>query len=89
MQEFIADSLTSKTVTLTTDELGKIWDLIEKHIRLEEKTVELANEAMEALKGKKMLVQEYLLSYLLADEEKHNKVLNDLEKVKAGAYPYA
>lgn len=89
VQEFIADSLTAKTVTLSTDELGKIWDMIEKHIKLEEKTVELANEAIEAMKGKKMLVQEYLLNYLLEDEKKHNKILNDLEKIKAGAYPYA
>jgi hypothetical protein len=63
--------------------------LIEKHIKLEEKTVELARESLEALKGKKMLVQEYLLNYLLEDENKHNKILENLEKIKAGMYPYA
>jgi hypothetical protein len=89
VQEFIADSLTRKTVVLSTDELAKIWDMIEKHIKLEEKTVELADEALEALKGKKMLVQEYLLRYLLEDEKKHNKILADLEKIKADSYPYA
>ena len=89
VQEFIADSLESKTVVLSPDELAQVWDMIEKHIKLEEKTVELANEALEALKGRKMLVQEYLLNYLLEDENKHNKILENLEKIKAGMYPYA
>ena len=88
IQELIADSLESKTVTLTPDELAAVWDLIEKHIELEKKTVELANEALSALKGRKMVVQEYLLDYLLIDEEKHNKVLESLETIKKGMYPY-
>ena len=88
IQELIADSLETKTVTLTPDELGKVWGLIEKHIELEKKTVEYANEALAALKGKKMVVQEYLLEYLLIDEQKHNKVLESLETIKKGMYPY-
>ncbi|MBW1873760.1 MAG: hypothetical protein JRJ19_16985, partial [Deltaproteobacteria bacterium] len=60
----------------------------EKHIELEKKTVQFANEALAALKGKKMVVQEYLLDYLLIDEEKHNKVLKSLETIKKGMYPY-
>nr|MBN2276185.1 hypothetical protein [candidate division Zixibacteria bacterium] len=89
VQEFIADSLTTKTVAFSTDELGEVWDMIEKHIQLEEKTMELAKESLGALKGKKMLVQEYLLNYLMEDEAKHNKILGHLEKIKKGAYPYA
>lgn len=88
IQELISDSLSSKAITLTPDELADVWDLIEKHIRLEEKTVEYANEALAALKGKKMVVQEYLLNYLLIDEQKHNTVLESLETIKKGMYPY-
>jgi hypothetical protein len=88
VQELIADSLESKTIALNPDELGKVWDMIEKHIKLEEKTVELATEALEALKGKKMVVQEYLLDYLLIDENKHNKILETLGTIKKGMYPY-
>ncbi|RKX26253.1 MAG: hypothetical protein DRP45_04030 [Candidatus Zixiibacteriota bacterium] len=88
IQELIADSLETKTITLSPDELDKVWDLIDKHIELEKKTVEFANEALAALKGKKMVVQEYLLDYLLTDEEKHNKVLATLETIKKGMYPY-
>jgi hypothetical protein len=88
IQELIADSLETKAVTLTPDELAAVWDLIERHIKLEQKTVELANEALDALKGKKMVVQEYLLDYLLIDEQKHNKVLETLATIKKGMYPY-
>ncbi len=88
VQGMIADSLESKTITLTPDELGQVWDMIEKHIVLEKKTVELAEEALTALKGKKMVVQEYLLNYLLIDENKHNKILETLSTIKKGMYPY-
>ena len=88
VQEMIADSLETKTVTLTPDDLGEVWEMIEKHIELEKKTVELAEEALENLKGKKMVVQEYLLHYLLEDEKKHNLVLDQLGIIKKGMYPY-
>jgi hypothetical protein len=89
VQELIADSLETKTITLTPDELGEIWGMIEDHIKLEKKSVEVAKEALDALKGKKMLVQEYLINYLLMDEEKHNKVLEHFDSIKKGMYPYA
>ncbi|MBU0982900.1 MAG: hypothetical protein KKA42_03455 [candidate division Zixibacteria bacterium] len=88
VQELIADSLESKTLTLNPDELVEVWDMIEKHIALEKKTVEFANAALKALKGKKMVVQEYLLQYLLVDENKHNEILDSLETIKRGMYPY-
>ena len=88
IQDMIANSLEKGTITITPDELASVWDMIEKHIRLEEKTVELANEAKKALEGKKMVVQEYLIDYLLIDEQKHNKILETLETIKKGMYPY-
>ncbi len=88
VQELIADSLTTKTITLTPEEIGEVWDLVEKHIALEKKTVQLAHEALETIKGKKMMVQEYLLHYLLVDEEKHNDVLEKMRMIKEKMYPY-
>jgi hypothetical protein len=88
VQELIADSLSSKAISLTPEELEKVWDLIEKHIRLERQTVGLAEESLAALKGKRMVVQEYLLRYLLEDENKHNHMLDLLALIKKGMYPY-
>ena len=45
-------------------------------------------EALGALKGRKMLVQEYLLEYLREDERKHDALLEALQKIKQGMYPY-
>jgi hypothetical protein len=88
VQELIADSLTTKALTLTPEELADVWDMIEKHIELEKKTVEMAEEALGALEGKKMVVQEYLLQYLMEDENKHNHILDSLATIKKGMYPY-
>ncbi|MBD3298577.1 MAG: hypothetical protein GF341_07985 [candidate division Zixibacteria bacterium] len=88
VQGFIADSLSKGTVTLRPEDLEDVWDLIEEHIELERKTVEYAEKSLAALKGKKMVVQEYLLQYLLTDEEKHNAILDQLETIKKGMYPY-
>jgi len=88
IQGWIADSLTGKTVALSPDELADVWDMIELHIEVEKKAIEFAREALASLKGKKMAVQEYLLNYLLADEEKHDKMLRELEGIKQGMYPY-
>ena len=88
VQDLIADSLSAKALSLTPDELADVWGMIEKHIEIEKKTVELAEEALAALKGKKMVVQEYLLQYLLEDENKHNHILESLATIKKGMYPY-
>ena len=82
VQGFIADSLEKKAIVFSTEELGNVWEMIEHHIKLEKETVRLAHESLEALQGKKMLIQEYLINYLLEDEEKHNTILEKLDKNK-------
>ena len=89
VQEMIADSLTTKAITVSPDELGKVWKGIEKHIEIEKQTIALAKESLAALEGKKgMVVQAYLLEYLTVDEEKHDAILEKLESIKKGMYPY-
>lgn len=90
VQEMIADSLESKVMTLTPEEVGNVWDMIEKHIETEKETVRLAKESIAATEGKKgLLVQRYLLDFLLIDEEKHDALLENLAAVKKDMYPYA
>ena len=88
VQALIVSSLEEKSLTLSTDEMADVWDMVEKHIQLEKKTIELAKEALDVIKDEKMVIQEYLLNYLMIDEEKHNTILAALEKIKAGMYPY-
>ncbi|MFC2039406.1 hypothetical protein ACFLST_01275 [Chloroflexota bacterium] len=87
VQEFIADSIERRAVSLTPDELGQVWDMIEKHIDIEKKSVELAEQAVAAVKNQQgMIVQEYLINYLLTDEKKHNEFLSHLDDIKKGIY---
>jgi len=88
IQQMIIDSLTQQPVSLTPEELGDIWSKIEAHLEIENRTIELAKEACTALKKKQMVTQEYLIHYLLEDEEKHKNMLENLNKIKKGMYPY-
>ena len=88
VQELIASSIEKKSVTLTPDELGEVWSSIRKHIKMEKDMVGYVRETLEQIKGRKMLVQEYLLHYLKADEVKHDYLLAALENIKKGMYPY-
>jgi len=88
VQEWIADSLQDKTVSLTPEEIGEVWKLIEHHIEIEKKSVEIAERSIASLRGKSMVIQSYLLEYMLEDEKKHNNLLNNLEKIKKGMHPY-
>jgi len=87
VQQWIADSLESKTVSLTPDELNKVWGLIERHTEIEKVMIGIVHDALNALKGKKMYLQEYLLKYLQEDEIKHTGLLSSLEGLKKGMLP--
>lgn len=86
IQQMIIDSFDKQSLTVSPDDLVEIWDSIEKHIALERRTIELANEALESLKGSRNVVAQYLIEYLLEDESKHNKILDNLESIKKGMY---
>lgn len=86
VQQFLIDTLTKQAVTFTPEELAQVWDDIEAHITLERETIELAKE----LRRKAFSpVQKVILDYLLMDEEKHERLLDELELFKKGMYPYA
>jgi hypothetical protein len=90
VQEWIAETLAGKrVVSLTPDELGDVWGMVEEHIKIEKKTQELAQESLDSIQGAKgMLVQAYLLEYLLEDEKKHISLLERLANIQKGMYPY-
>jgi len=86
IQQLIIDSFEKQAITLTPEELGDVWEMIEKHIELEKETIRLAEESR---KNSKNFVVRYLLGYLMTDEQKHNEILAQMEDVKSGMYPYA
>lgn len=87
VQQLIIDSLAEGAVAVPVEQLVEVWDAIEEHIRIEKRTIEMAQASLAAIEGTHNVVQQYLLSYLLADEEKHDKLLADLELIKRKMYP--
>lgn len=87
VQQLIADSIEKKAINIDYRQLGKVWSDVEEHIKLEKKTIQYANQALKALEGTKNPIQLYFLEYLKADEEKHDRLLENLNAVKRKMYP--
>ena len=85
VQQLIIDHFETKPITMDPEELANFWDLVEEHDAIEKKTIKLAEKALEDTPSP---IAAYLLDYLLTDEKKHDKLLEELEKIKKGMYPY-
>ena len=86
VQQLLLDGLTKEAFSVTPEEVAAIWDKLEEHDELEKETISMAHEAR---KNSNQLFVRFFLGYLLADEEKHHRMLENLEDVKRGLYPYA
>ncbi len=82
----IIENALGGTISLTPEELGDISELLDAHLKLEKNSVHLAEEEYE---NSRHFVVRHLLSYLLEDERKHVKLLNQLSDFKRHLYPYA
>jgi hypothetical protein len=87
IEGWIADSLGSKAASLTYDELQAVWNLVEHHVEIEKRMVGIVEKTLDSLKGSRLVLQEYLLNYLLEDETKHTNLLKGLEGIKKGLLP--
>jgi hypothetical protein len=85
VQQFIIDSLTREAASLTPDELSEIWNKIEEHDEMERDVINMAKNLKEKAWSP---IHKHLLDYLLADEVKHDKLLEQLGELKKGMYPY-
>jgi len=83
--KLIRDSLTKEALHLTPDELVDIWDLVDGYHKIEHKSVDIAQEA---IRDSRLFEIRYLLTYLLEDESKHLKLLNQLDDFKRSLFPY-
>jgi hypothetical protein len=85
VQQFIIDSLTREAASLTPEELSEIWNKIEEHDEMERQVIEMAKDLKEKAWSP---IHKHLLDYLLTDEAKHDKLLEQLGELKKGMYPY-
>jgi hypothetical protein len=86
VQQVMLDSMEKQAISLTPEELGQIWESIVHHAEMEKETLALAEKAR---KNCRLFVLRHLLTYLIEDERKHDRLLAQLESFKKGIYPYA
>ena len=79
VQQLIIDSLESEVVGMEAADVALIKDQLHVHLEMEKETVRLALENLEALAGKDLIVQEFLMEFLRRDEEKHRDLLTALD----------
>ena len=79
MQQMLIDSLTKEPFILSPDDLSSLSDGLNKHLAAEARSLELADEA---LNNCELFVTRYILSYLIADEQKHHSLLGKLNELK-------
>jgi rubrerythrin len=81
VQQFLIDSLTKENVTLSREDVTDIWEQIEAHDRMERKTIEIAKQLRDQAWSP---IHKQLLDYLVTDEEKHDRILEQLDQIKQG-----
>ena len=86
VQQVLLDSLEKQAFSLSPEELGDIWEMVEQHAEMEKATIELAEKARSNCR---LFAQRHLLTYLIEDEKKHDRLLSQLEDFKRNIYPYA
>ena len=85
VQQFLIDGLTKEAFALNIEEVARVWEKLEEHDKLEEEAIAMANRARRKTSS---VVVRYFLNYLLADEEKHHRMLDNLKDIKRNLYPY-
>lgn len=88
LQEFVISSLEKQPVTLSLDEVGEVIELIREHTRIKTEMIEKVEQMLGQTKDKSLRIQEFLLKTLVADEKKHKEMLEGIEKLRVGLYPY-
>jgi len=81
VQQFLIDMLTKEEAALSDEELAIIRDKIERHQKMEKDVKRIATKLQDTAW---LPVQKMILTYLVADEEKHDRLLDQLPEVKKG-----
>jgi hypothetical protein len=88
IQQMIIDSLEREALHISPEDIGQLSEAIDRHVKIEKDSIVLAQECLTAIAKSKMVAQKYLITYLLEDEQKHEKLLSDLDLIRRGMYPY-
>lgn len=73
--QLISDSVTKQAPALSPDELAALVGLLNKHMEIEARSIQIATEAY---KNSHLVVTSFLISALLEDESKHHRMIAQL-----------
>jgi len=79
VQQIIIDYFEEASMNIGHDELEELWEKLKEHDDIEKKTIALAKEALQSTKSH---LVKYLVEYLLTDEKKHDRLIEELGKLK-------
>lgn len=82
--DLMSDTLEG-TVTLQPEELGELSELLRNHLHIERDSIRLAEKQYDISRN---FVIRHLLTYLMEDEKKHAKLMQQLNDFKKRLYPY-
>ena len=77
--KLITYSMTKKALVLTPDELKGISSLLNRHITIEQKSIDLAEETITVTRD---ATARQLLKLILEDEKKHAKLVEQINELK-------
>jgi hypothetical protein len=77
VQQFLIDSMTKESVTVTRDDIVEVWEKLEAHDKVEKKTIQMAEELRKKAYSP---VTKLLLDYLLREESKHDTLIMQLQQ---------
>jgi hypothetical protein len=79
VQQFLIDSLTKDSVTVTREDIAQVWDDLEAHDRVEKRTIQMAEELRKKAWNP---VTKLMLDYLFREESKHDVLIQQLDGFK-------
>jgi len=77
--QLVIDSMTKKAIVLTSEDLADVASLLDKHIAIEQKAIDMAEGAIEICRDA-IVVQ--MLKLILEDEKKHKKMAKQMNELK-------
>ncbi len=77
--KLIINSMTKKAFVLIPDDLVGVSGLLNKHIAIEQKSIDTANEAIEMSRDATV---KHLLRFILQDEKQHEELIDQMNKLK-------
>jgi hypothetical protein len=88
VQELLIRGYEVEGFKLTVEQFEELFKVVSRHVQVEKRMVAAAEEALQAIQKGNLILHEYFLKYLRADEEKHLTMLEGLEKMKKHITPY-